>query len=76
MNDNELDQLIEETLKNMPTEPIIEFEQSWSKVRKRLQRKQQFRKVAGLIAIIAVSFMAGASIFSSPVVHCCILFWK
>lgn len=68
MNDKEIDQLIDDTIKNAYSAPKLDIDASWLQVKQRLQRKEQFKLKFRFAAIAVISFIIGAALFSSPAI--------
>lgn len=68
MDDKELDQLIDDTIKETPTTPRPNIDSSWLQVKKRLHRKQKFKLRFRFVAVAVISFIIGATLFSTPAV--------
>lgn len=68
MDDKELDQLIDDTIKETPITSRPNIDSSWLQVKKRLHRKQKFHYRFRFVAVAVISFIIGATLFSTPAV--------
>lgn len=68
MDDKELDQLIDDTIKEAPTTLKPNIDSSWLQVKKRLHRKQKFQLRFRFVGVAVISFIIGATLFSTPAV--------
>jgi len=68
MDDKEIDQLIDDTIKNSPAAPKPAVDASWLQVKQQLQRRQRVKLRVRFVAIAAISFIIGAALFGTPAI--------